>query len=75
MDEYALRSGLAEVEQLRMELISEQALNTLTPQLHSTLQCEQVEPSALAVLEQLHVELNSERGDMFHTLKHTIYTL
>jgi len=62
MDECALRSGLAELEQLRMERISEQVLDTLTPQLHSTLQCEQVEPSGLAVLEQLHVELNSEHG-------------
>jgi len=62
VDECALRSGLAELEQLRMELISEQALNTLTLQLHSTLQYEQVEPSRLAVLEQLHVELNSEHG-------------
>ena len=76
MDECALRSGLAELEQLHMELISEQTLDILTPQLHSTLQYEQVEPSGLAVLEQLHVELTSEHGGHVpHSQTHYLYTL
>jgi len=71
MDECALPSGLAELEQLHVELNSEHSTSLYCSSTHYRQQragralekglgYEQVERSDLSVLEQLHVEFNSE---------------